>query len=218
MGDLVNALNSSSSGVGVYGAFTLDANGGLTFTASQPQNATLSVVSDNTARGVGGPSISQLFGIGIASRSARAGTYQVNPTLTANPTQVPVATLNLGVAAGQPAVSPGDGSGALALSQAMQNTLQFNAAGNLGNVSTSVDNYAAQFSAAIGSAAQTASDQSASASAVQTEANAKLQSVQGVNIDEELVNLTTYQQAYSANARMIQATKDVFDSLLAILS
>ncbi|MGZ6019674.1 MAG: flagellar basal body rod C-terminal domain-containing protein, partial [Phenylobacterium sp.] len=44
-----------------------------------------------------------------------------------------------------------------------------------------------------------------------------LQSVEGVNIDQELVNLTTFQQAYSANARMIQATKDVFDALIAIL-
>lgn len=218
MNDLVNALNNSTTGVGIYGAFTLDANGGLTFTGTPPQNATVSVVADNTARGTGGPSISQLFGIGTAARSARAGTYQVNPTLSANPSLLPTATLNLAAMSGTPAVSPGDGSGALAISQAMQNATQFNAAGSIGNISTSVDNYAAQFAADVGNAAQNASDQSTSATAVQTEANAKLQSVQGVNIDEELVNLTTYQQAYSANARMIQATKDVYDSLLAILS
>ncbi|HEX3888883.1 MAG TPA: flagellar hook-associated protein FlgK [Phenylobacterium sp.] len=218
MGDLVNALNSATNGVGLYGSFTLDAQGGLTFTGNQPQNAQLSVVSDNTARGVGGPSISQLFGIGTAARSARAGDYQVNSSWVSNPSLVPLGTLNLGVAAGQSAITPGDGTGAQAIANATQATTLFKAAGDLGDISTSVDDYAAQFGGSIGRDAQTASDESTKATAVQTEATAKLQSVQGVNIDEELVNLTTYQQAYSANARMIQATKDVFDSLLSILS
>ena len=121
------------------------------------------------------------------------------------------------MAAGQSAVAPGDGSGALAMSQVGTTSTQFKAAGSLGNVTMTLNAYGAAFSGAIGQAASTADNLSTSATAVQTEANAKLQSVQGVNIDEELVNLTTYQQAYSANARMIQATKDVFDSLLAIL-
>jgi flagellar hook-associated protein 1 FlgK len=38
--------------------------------------------------------------------------------------------------------------------------------------------------------------------------------VESVNLDEELVRLQTYQQAFSASARMIQATKDLFDVLL----
>jgi flagellar hook-associated protein 1 FlgK len=218
VGDLINALNNNATGVGLYGAFTLDAQGGLTFTGTAPQNAQLSVAQDTTARGVGGPSISQLFGLGTGVRTTRAGNYDVNPTLSANPTLVPFSTLNLSAAPGAPAVAPGDGSGALALSLATQSSTLFKAAGDLGNVTMSLNAYAAQFGGSIGRDAATASSQSASATAVQTEANAKLQSVQGVNIDEELVNLTTFQQAYSANARMIQATKDVFDALLAIVN
>lgn len=217
MGDLLNALNNNTTGVGLYGAFSLDAQGDLTFTGNAPQNAQVSVVQDTTQRGVGGPSISSLFGLGSTVRSARANAYQVNPTLTANPSLLPFATLNTSVAAGQSAVAPGDGSGALAMSQVGTTSTQFKAAGSLGNVTMTLNAYGAAFSGAIGQAASTADNLSTSATAVQTEANAKLQSVQGVNIDEELVNLTTYQQAYSANARMIQATKDVFDSLLAIL-
>jgi flagellar hook-associated protein 1 FlgK len=82
----------------------------------------------------------------------------------------------------------------------------------------SLNAYAAQFGGSIGRDAATASSQSSSATAVRTEADAKRQSVEGVNIDQELVNLTTFQQAYSANARMIQATKDVFDALLALIN
>jgi flagellar hook-associated protein 1 len=217
MGDLINALNNNTTGVGLYGAFGLDTQGDLTFTGNAPQNAQVSVVQDTTARGVGGPSISALFGLGSGPRSARAGTYQVNPVLTNNPSQIPFSSLNLSVAAGQSAVAPGDGSGALALSQAGSTAIQFKAAGDLGNVSMTTDAYGAAFSGSIGTDAATADSLSTSATAVQSEANSKLQSVEGVNIDEELVNLTTYQQAYSANARMIQATKDVFDALITIL-
>ena len=38
----------------------------------------------------------------------------------------------------------------------------------------------------------------------------------GVNLDQELVNLTTYQQAYSASARLITATQDMFTALMNI--
>jgi flagellar hook-associated protein 1 FlgK len=213
MSDLVTALNNNTTGVGLYGSFALDAQGGLTFTGASPQNAQVSVVSDNTQRGAGGPSVSQLFGLGSASRSSRASSFQVNPTLATTPTALPFGKLNLGVAAGQPAITPGDGSGALALSQATQNATLFKAAGGLGNVQMTLIDYAAQFGGSIGRDAATAQSASDSASAVQTEADAKRQSVEGVNIDEELISLTTYQQAYSANARMIQATKDLFDIL-----
>ena len=70
----------------------------------------------------------------------------------------------------------------------------------------------------VGRDAATASSQATSATAVQTEADARRQSVEGVNIDEELINLTTYQQAYTANARMIQATKDMFDVLSGLIT
>ncbi|MBS0331730.1 MAG: flagellar hook-associated protein FlgK, partial [Proteobacteria bacterium] len=218
MGDLVNALNSASGGVGLYGAFTLDAQGGLSFTGTAPQNATVSVVSDNTTRGAGGPSLSQLFGIGQAARSARAGSFQVNPTMASDPTKLPLGTLNLGVAAGQSAITPGDGTGASAIAAAEQSSLLFKAAGGLGNVSMTVSNYAAQFGGSIGRDAATAASNATAATAIQTEANAKRASVEGVNLDEELVSLTTYQQAYSANARMIQATKDLFDVLSGLIN
>jgi flagellar hook-associated protein 1 FlgK len=217
MSDLINTLNSAGTGVGLYGSFALDAQGGLSFTGTQPQNAQLSVVSDNTQRGAGGPSISALFGLGTAARSARAGVFQVKPSVSSNPMTLPFGTLNLGVAAGQPAITPGDGSGALALSQAGQKSALLKAAGSLGNVTMTLQDYAAQFGGSIGRDAANADSLATSAKAVQAEADAKRQSVEGVNIDEELINLTTFQNAYSANARMIQATKDVFDVLIGIL-
>jgi flagellar hook-associated protein 1 FlgK len=218
VGDLVNALNSSSTGAGLYGSFALDAQGGLSFTGAPPQNAQLSVVQDTTQRGAGGPSISQLFGLGVGQRSTRAGTYSVDPAVASDPTKLALGTLNLSVAAGQSAITAGDGTGGSAIAQSGQTSMLFKAAGDLGAVNMTLASYAAELGGSIGRAAATAQDQKTSATAVQGEADARRQSVEGVNIDEELVSMTTYQQAFSANARMIQATKDMFDVLANLIT
>lgn len=43
------------------------------------------------------------------------------------------------------------------------------------------------------------------------------QSIQGVNIDEEMANLMTFQQMYQANVRSLQATQKIYDELLTLL-
>jgi flagellar hook-associated protein 1 FlgK len=214
MNAMLGALNSSASGVGLYGQFSLDSNGTLSFSGSAPSNATLSVVSDNTQRGANGPSFSQLFGVGVVQRSARASNFQVNPTIVADPTQLALAHLDLTVAAGQSALRPGDGSGALAISQSGDQSASFQAAGTLGQVSMTISRYASEFGGAVGRQASTAATQMQAADSVQTEATNRRQSVESVNLDEELVHLQTYQQAFNASARMIQATSDLFTTLI----
>jgi flagellar hook-associated protein 1 FlgK len=218
MSDLLTAMNSNATGVGLYGSFSLDAQGAMVFTPTPPQNAKISVVTDNTQRGASGPSISQLFGLGTTPRLDRAKTFSVNPTIAADPTKLAFGKLDLTVAAGQPAVAPGDGQGALGLSLAGQQTALFKAAGSLANVNMSLNEYAAEFGGSIGRDAASADNSKTASAAVKTEADTRRASVEGVNIDEELVALTTYQQAYNANARMIQAAKDLFDVLANLIN
>ncbi|MFC3069022.1 flagellar hook-associated protein FlgK [Phenylobacterium soli] len=214
MSDLLNTLNSTTTGVGLYGQFSLDANGVMSFAANQPLNAGLSVVQDGTSRGAGGPSFSQLFGIGVVERSARASRFDVDSTITANPSLLALAHLDLTVAAGQPALRPGDGQGAVGLAQSGDVTTLFQPAGSLGQLTATVSRYASQFGGALGRDSEAASTAKTSADAIQTEAQNRRSSVESVNLDEELVRLQTYQQAFNASARMIQATKDLFDTLL----
>lgn len=214
MTDLLNALNNNSTGVGLYGSFSLDATGVLKFAGSQPLGAEISVVADGTHRGAGGPSISQLFGLGVQERNGRAQLFQVKPTLLADPTKVSMGKVDTTAAVGQIATRPGDGRGALALSQAGDVPMLFEAAGTLGQVNMTVSRYASEFGGGVGRAAASAESRKASSAAVATEATNRRQAVEGVNLDEELVNLTTYQQAFSASARMIQAAGDLFDVLL----
>ena len=215
MQDVLNSLNATTNGVGLYGQFGLSSTGQMSFNPYTP-GTTVSVLGDNTQWGVGGASLSGLFGIGGASQASIAGSFQVRADIAANPGYLQTATLNLNAAAGQAALLIGDGSGASALSNAGSTSVAFGAAGSQAAITTTASEYGAQMGGSIGDQAAAANNASASASAVQTEANSQLQSVEGVNLDQELVKLTTYQQAYSASARLIAATQSMFTALMNI--
>jgi flagellar hook-associated protein 1 FlgK len=215
---LINSLNASVGGVGLYGQFSLDSTGALSFSPNTPGGASISVVSDNTQSTVGGVSLSQLFGIGAAQAGARTNTYSVRSDIQANPSLLALGALNLTAAAsGDPALSVGDGSGGLKLAAAASSTVSFGAAGDMAAINTTVSRYASLLGGQLGNDAAAAATASTNAQAVQTEADTRRQSVEGVSLDQELVNLTTYQQAYSASARLITATQQMFSTLIGML-
>lgn len=49
------------------------------------------------------------------------------------------------------------------------------------------------------------------------QAKAAKDAVSGVNLDEEAVNLTKYQQAYQASAQIISTSKSLFDTILSVI-
>ena len=53
--------------------------------------------------------------------------------------------------------------------------------------------------------------------ALYQEASARRSAVEGVNMDEELVLMTTYQQAFNASARLIQAASEMYDTLIGMM-
>ena len=213
MNSVVAALNDPNNGVGLYGAFSLDSQGRLSFAPSQP-GVSIKVISDTTQRGTGGPSISTLFGLDPAVTNNLAATYQVRPDIAANSMKLSFAQLNLSATAGQSAMSVGDATGANLLANAGDVTTTFQPAGGFGALSTTLAQYGAQLSGSVAQAATTADSNSTNAQAVSAEADSRRSSVEGVNLDEELTNLTTYQQSYNASARLIQAASDLFQILL----
>jgi flagellar hook-associated protein 1 FlgK len=77
-----------------------------------------------------------------------------------------------------------------------------------------VSRYAAEFGGSIGRDAAAADNRKQGAASVMGEATGRRQAVEGVNLDEELVRLQSYQQAFNASARMIQAASDLFEVLV----
>lgn len=213
--DLVNALNNPASGVGLYGAFALSRDGELAFSGAG--GTRLSVAQDGAQSTAGATSVSQLFGIGDAVRSARTGAFAVRSDIARSPALLALAHVDTTVAVGASTAAVGDVRGADALAQAGRGTAVFDAAGGLSASRSSLSDYAAGIAGSIARRSADADTAKTGAQAIASEATARRSSVEGVNLDEELVKLTTYQQSYNASARLIQAGKDLYDTLLGLV-
>ena len=216
MSDLLATLNDPVSGVGNHGSFSLNGAGELIFTGHGAPPSTMSVVEDATRQVPSGVSMSELFGLSGA-RASRAGGFSVRADIVKDPTKLALAQLNLGVAPGTAALSKNDGAGGRLLARADQNTTSFSAAGGSAGVSMSLSRYASEMSGEIGGKATIAKNRANNATALYQEASARRSSVEGVNMDEELVLMTTYQQAFNASARLIQAASEMYDTLIGMM-
>ncbi len=154
-----------------------------------------------------------------------AGTYNVTGTGTGNPTGLTYtagATINFNGWSlslnGQPragdtfTIGPNtqpaaDNRNALSLA-ALQTTA-------LANGQTLTASYAS-LSAEVGIRANGARSEAEASKQVLEDATRAQQSVAGVNLDEELSKMMSYQQAYQASAKIIQAAQSVFDELLSM--
>ena len=217
MADMIAALNDNATGVGRYGAFALDANGRLAFTATTAEPVSMAVVDDQTSRGAGGPSFSELFGVDAGSRTARTTGFTIRADIDRDPRLLSLAKLDLGVAAGAPSLAAGDGRGARALADAGETAVNFSSAGGTAGGSMTIGRYLSDLAGDIGGRAGAAESRKTSAEALYNEARSSRASFEGVNLDEELVKLTTYQQAFNASARMIQAARDMYDVLIGMV-
>jgi flagellar hook-associated protein 1 FlgK len=212
MSDLVAALNT---GVGGYGTFALDAKGRLNFSST---TTNLAIQSDTTQRGTGGVSMSALFGIGDVQRSLRTDQYGVRADIVQDGKYLALAKLDLTVTAGQPALKVGNGEGAKLLANAGAVTASFDKAGSISSGTYSISDYAAQFAGSLARSSAQAESARKSSDAVNTAAEDRRSKAEDVNIDDELIKLTTYQQAFNASARMVKAAGELYDVLLAMVN
>lgn len=217
VGDLVAALNDPATGIGRFGAFSLAGDGSLSFTGYGNPAPSLTVLEDRTTQIPSGVSVTELFGLGGGVRASRADGFALRADIRQSPSRLALAQLNLSAAAGAQALSTGDGRGALALADAGERASNFQAAGGSSGGSISVSRYAAELSGEIGGKAAAAKNRMETAGALYTEAGARQTAHEGVNLDEELVLMTTYQQAFNASARLIQAAKDMYDTLMGMV-
>ncbi len=143
---------------------------------------------------------------GLAQRLA------VNPTVVGN---------NATLVSYAPNTPAGDATRPNALYAALTTTAQtFSAASGIGGVSApyagTVSDFAQQVISAQGAnASQAVQLDEGQRIALQT-AQGRFASASGVSIDTEMANLIALQTAYSANARVLSAAKDMFDTLLRI--
>ena len=158
--------------------------------ASEAANEINAAYALNAGVGQTGPGATPLI-------VAANGGFSVNAAIAGDPSQLAIARPSGGQAGG---ANDGAGAGAIAA---------------LGS-GPSVQN-AAQAVTQVGAAARIAGEQGATASRFADEIEIRQLSVGGVNLDEELSNLIQFQRSYNANARVIAAVDELYQSLFNIL-
>jgi flagellar hook-associated protein 1 FlgK len=210
---LLALLNDPTTGVGRWGTFDLDAQGVVAFTPNPGTDLRLSVIEDKTSnpQGVG---MAEFFNLGDGARMSRADGFSIRTDVARDASRIALAKFDTAAAVNGVALSRGDGRGALALADAGQRTTQFAEAGGAAGGSLSVARYAAELAGDVGQRAAAHGQRKEATEALLKEAKDRRASFEGVNLDEELIKLTTFQQAFNASSRMIQAAREMYDVLL----
>jgi flagellar hook-associated protein 1 FlgK len=157
--------------------------------------------------GLGATNDAQHFfaGVDLAGGVDNAATIQVHPDLLANPSLLD-----------GPAANP-DPSISQALASGVTAPAAFAAAGNFSSGTTvTLSSYASQMLGQTASATAAASDNATFQSSLQTSFAARASSVSGVNVDQELADLTVYQNMYAASAHVLTAVDNMLTTLMQI--
>ena len=174
--------------------------GSETFTAGVPMSPLNTLNS-----GLGATNDAHHFfaSVDIASGIDNAATIQVNPSLIANN-----ALLLQGASGPDPSISQ-------SLFANLGKNYTFAAAGAFTNsTTTTLGSYSSQIIGQAASTAASSKDNSTFQSQLQSQLASQAGAVSGVNIDEELSNLIQYQNAYSANARVITVIQTLYQTLM----
>ena len=214
VGGIIGALNTALGGAATL---TLNADGSVSTTKSALYaDYKFNIAGDTTLRGGTGMSITALLGIGDNNLANQAAGFAVTQTVQTTPQRIGLATASLTSATplGTVIVTGGDNSGALGLQNILNANRNFPAAGGLSSQTASLSDYAAAFYQNLSTRSNAVSQMQAAQDDRLQEAQSRMASVSGVNLDEELTNLTTYQQAYAASARVLSVVDKLYETLL----
>ena len=154
-----------------------------------------------------------------------SASMQVRSDLATNPNRLAHGSLSLNTAFGplplpttpNTAVTSGDRAVAQSLANVFGQPISFSSAGTLPTVNQTFGGYAGTIFANQGYRANLLNDQSEQKSDVLTNLNAQIGGVSGVNLDEEMAQLTIVQNAYNAAAQALKTSDQMFDQLLSIM-
>ncbi|MEM6832483.1 MAG: flagellar hook-associated protein FlgK [Pseudomonadota bacterium] len=215
--DIVTSLNDPL-GLGGYFNFSLDGNGSLQ-AQSLPGFGEITLLSrnDTTARAGSDVPFTELFGLRRGTQAAAAADISVNSVVTENPEFLALGKFDRSVPVGDRALTVGDGRGAAELRDLQLSPMDFDAAGTLQPLETTLNQYAAYVVGNAAIMAETATSREEDNRALQITISQRRQDVSGVNIDEELAEMVVFQNAYNASARLITTVRQMFEELLNVV-
>ncbi len=178
----------------------------------------LSLLAPVTANGTGGALAEASASYDqVATKLATAvNAVHATGTTPTGATGTPFFSLVAGVPAAQGlGVVPTDGSGLATRNAAGELDDSFaDALSRLGTTSDGADRSWATFVAGVGTASRSAASESTLTGLALTNARTQQQSSAGVDLDEENVNLLSYQHAYQGAARVLTAVDEMLDTII----
>lgn len=217
--DILTALNATSA-FGSHGTFSLDSNGAMSFAPKSGfEDYHVDFISDTSARGDTKTGVTGFFGLGDKFIADAAKAVKVKDAIYADPKKLAVSKIDTSAAAiagTVPALTEGDGRGAVEFQKLSAKSVTFGAAGHLAGVSTTLGAYAGAVLSDMATQASISNKLKDDRTALSADLSARLDGKTGVNLDEELANMVIYQNAYNAAARLISTAREMFDTLLTI--
>jgi flagellar hook-associated protein 1 FlgK len=198
----------------------MDANGEISFTPSAGfEQYDVVVTGDTSIRTGTGKSFTTIFGVSENSRMSRSEGFEVRPSIRSDSMLLAMAKLDVtgASAPGDLVVSAGDNRGGQELAAAGQVKRTFDDAGDMRGGQSTLIEYGSRVAGKVGSVAASAQRQESAAAAVKEAADIKRSDVEGVSLDEELARMIQFQQSYNAAARLLQAAREMSDTLLRIV-
>lgn len=210
LADIATAINGTAglTAAGIQASIVADA-AGFRLRVADAGGDNFLVTSAGTA----------VTGLGMTAQRVGAATQiAVRSALVSNPNLITRGDVSMTAAVGDIDIGSGDADGAQRLADVFSQSIGFPAAGNnLPALNTTLGGYATQILSASASQASTASGQLDYARSLLTQLDTRLKNDSGVNLDEELAQLTVLQNAYGAAARVITVSNELLNDLTNIL-
>ncbi|MGZ5925083.1 MAG: flagellar hook-associated protein FlgK [Rhizomicrobium sp.] len=216
---IANVISALNGALGGAATFTLNSDGSIsTAKSALYSDYQLNVTGDTTQRGTTGVSFTKLFGIGDNNLANQAVSFAVAPGVANAPQRIGFGSPKItgATVAGDSIITGGDNSGAIALQNIITADRNFASAGGISAQRESLSDYAASFYQQVSTLSNAVTQNQTTQDDRLQEAQSRMASNSGVSLDEELTNLTTYQQAYTAGARMLTVVDQLYQTLMQI--
>ncbi len=220
--DAATMVSNLSTALSAYGTVTLTGDGPLEIdlgsygiAINEGDSSIAFTDSEGRSRDYG---FSHYFGLNdlVVKTGAAATSLAVRPAIEDDPTLLAAAYLEVDTS-GTPTGTlggAGDNRGALELVGALERKFDTITRGALPGRETSARDYAVDMVAIQAQAVDRARTAAEVSGELVSDLEARRASVSGVNLDEEMSRLVLYQQAYTASARVLTTTSELFDELM----
>lgn len=206
--DLVSGLDAL---LGV--SASLDSKGYLVISADDSSNG---IALNQMDSSIGTDDFSSYFGINSLFSGDSASNIHVSDALLSDYTALATGTLSSSatLAVGDKGLTSGNVDAINSLVTALSTKQSFSSAGMMGAQTSSIGNYISNLLSAVATQASSAADKADLAQSTYDTTKSTLTNATGVNVDEETIKITLYQNQYEAAATLVSTLRDMFSTLL----